>query len=64
MRLLRVLQNILTEDADIAPIKDAIYNNHVSELKYMDDIKLPGGGEVRIIYPVAYGMSLKGNPVI
>tara|TARA_R110000823_G_scaffold290583_2_gene408844 strand:+ start:4029 stop:4430 length:402 start_codon:yes stop_codon:yes gene_type:complete len=63
MGLLRLLKDIITEDVSIAPIRDAIHNTHVVELKYMDDAKLPGGSEVRIIYPVAYGSSLKDNPV-
>ena len=30
----------------------------------MDDEKLPQGGQVRVIQPVAYGYSKKNNPVI
>ena len=64
MKLFTSLINILTEQVSNSVIKDAITNKNTCELRYMDDEKLPGGGQVRVIEPVAYGYSKKNNPVI
>ena len=64
MKLFTSLIDILTEQVSNSVIKDAITNKHTCELKYMDDEKLPDGGQPRVIEPVAYGYSLQNNPVI
>jgi hypothetical protein len=64
MKLLSSLTEILTEQVSNSEIKDSIMNKHTSELRYLDDEKLPGGGDIRVVQPVAYGMSKKDNPVI
>ena len=64
MKLLDSLIDLLTENVSNSVIKDAITNKHTCELKYIDDEKLPDGGQARTIEPVAYGYSKKGNPVI
>ena len=64
MNLFNSLIDLLTEQVSNSVIKDAITNKHTCELRYMDDEKLPQGGQVRVIQPVAYGYSKKNNPVI
>lgn len=64
MKLLDSLIELLTENVSNEVIKDAITNKQTCELKYLDDEKLPEGAQARTIQPVAYGYSLKGNPVI
>tara|TARA_R110000824_G_scaffold242454_1_gene431154 strand:- start:3468 stop:3869 length:402 start_codon:yes stop_codon:yes gene_type:complete len=64
MKLLGSLIELLTENVSNSVIKDAITNKQTCELKYLDDEKLPDGGQARTIQPVAYGRSLKGNPVM
>ena len=64
MKLFTSLIDILTEQVSNSVIKDAITNKHTCELKYMDDEKLPDGGQPRVIEPVAYGYALQNNPVI
>ena len=64
MKLLGSLIELLTENVSNSVIKDAITNKHTCDLRYMDDEKLPNGGNVRVIEPVAYGYSKRGNPVI
>ena len=64
MKLLGSLIELLTENVSNSVIKDAITNKHACDLRYIDDEKLPNGGNVRVIEPVAYGYSKKGNPVI
>lgn len=54
---------ILKEDAQINRISDAVTGMHPIILKYND--KQGGGGKNRrVVYPVAYGISTAGNPVI
>ena len=64
MELLGTLITLLTEGVSNSVIKDAITNKHTCELRYLEDEKLPDGGQPRVIEPVAYGYSLKNNPVI
>jgi len=64
MKLFKTLITLLTEGVSNSVIKDAVINKHTCDLRYLDDEKLPGGGQPRIIEPVAYGYSLKNNPVI
>jgi len=54
---------ILKEDAQIDRISGAITGMHPVVLKY-DDRKGEGGKNKRVVYPVAYGISTAGNPVI
>jgi hypothetical protein len=66
MNLVDSLASLITEGVANSTIKDAITNKHVCNLRYMNDNKLPGGSEHRVIQPVAYGMSngKKPNPVV
>lgn len=64
MKLINSLLDLLTEQVSNSEIKDSIMNKHTSELRYLDDEKLPRGSEVRVVQPVAYGMSKKNNAVI
>ena len=64
MRLFDYLRDILFEQVSNSVIKDAIINKETCDLRYMDDEKLPDGGQTRVIEPVAYGYSKKNNPVI
>ena len=64
MELFNSLIQLVTEQVSNSVIKDAITNKHTCELRYLDDEKLPDGGNSRIIQPVAYGYSKKNNPVI
>ena len=64
MKLFSSLIQLVTEQVSNSVIKDAITNKYACELRYLDDEKLPSGSQVRIIQPVAYGYSKKGNPVI
>jgi len=64
MNLINSLISLITEGVSNSVIKDAITNKHTCDLRYLDDEKLPNGGQVRTIEPVAYGYSKKGNPVI
>ena len=64
MKLLSSLISLITEGVSNSVIKDAVTNKHTCDLRYLDDEKLPTGGQVRTIQPVAYGYSKKGNPVI
>jgi predicted DNA-binding transcriptional regulator YafY len=52
------------EQVSNSVVKDAITNKHTCEIRYLDDEKLPSGGNVRVVQPVAYGYSKKDNPVI
>lgn len=54
---------LLLEDADVNSINDAISNLHPAKIRYNDGENDAKTGE-RIIYPVAYGISTAGNPVI
>jgi len=64
MKLLNSLIQLVTEQVSNSVIKDAVTNKYACELRYLDDEKLPNGSQVRMIQPVAYGYSKKGNPVI
>ena len=64
MKLIDSLLSVLTEQVSNSVVKDAITNKHACEIRYLDDEKLPNGGNVRVIQPVAYGYSKKNNPVI
>jgi len=64
MNLLDSLVSILVEQVSNSVVKDAITNKHTCEIRYLDDEKLPSGGNVRVVQPVAYGYSKKDNPVI
>ena len=64
MKLLSSLISLITEGVSNSVIKDAVTNKHTCDLRYLDDEKLPNGGQVRTIQPGAYGYSKKGNPVI
>ena len=64
MKLLSSLISLITEGVSNSVIKDAVTNKHTCDLRYLDDEKLPNGGQVRTVQPVAYGYSKKGNPVI
>jgi hypothetical protein len=54
---------ILKEDAQIDRISGAITGMHPIILRYNDN-QGEGGKNKRLIYPVAYGISTAGNPVI
>jgi hypothetical protein len=54
---------ILKEDAQIDRISGAVTGMHPIILKY-DDKQGGGGKNKRVVYPVAYGISTAGNPVI
>tara|TARA_R110000824_G_scaffold4236_2_gene20158 strand:- start:86 stop:487 length:402 start_codon:yes stop_codon:yes gene_type:complete len=64
MNLIYSLISLITEGVSNSVVKDAITNKHTCDLRYLDDEKLPNGGQVRSIQPVAYGYSKKGNPVV
>ena len=64
MNLIYSLISLITEGVSNSVVKDAITNKHTCDLRYLDDEKLPNGGQVRTIQPVAYGYSKLGNPVI
>ena len=64
MNLYNSLVEVITEAVSNSVIKDAITNKYTCDLRYLDDEKLPDGGQPRVVEPVAYGYSLKDNPVI
>lgn len=64
MNLINSLISLVTEGVSNSVVKDAITNKHTCDLRYLDDEKLPNGGQARTIQPVAYGYSKRGNPVI
>ncbi len=64
MKLINSLISLISEGVSNSVIKDVITNKQTCDLRYMDDEKLPNGGQVRTIQPVAYGYSKRGNPVI
>jgi len=64
MNLYNSLVEVISEAVSNSVIKDAITNKYTCDLRYLEDEKLPDGGQPRIIEPVAYGYSLKDNPVI
>ena len=62
MKLYNTFENLLTEIATRDQIFDAIQNRRVCVIYYKGDE--PGGTGLRVIEPVAYGLSKKGNPVV
>ena len=64
MNLYHSLVEVITEAVSNSILKDAITNKYTCDLRYLDDEKLPSGGQPRIIKPVAYGYSKRNNPVI
>lgn len=54
---------LLTEDADITSVNNAITNLHPAIIQYNDGESDAKTGQRRI-YPVAYGISTAGNPVV
>ena len=53
---------LLKEDASVDAINNAIRNMHPVWVTYKGPA--PGGKNRRLIYPVAYGVSTAGNPVV
>jgi predicted DNA-binding transcriptional regulator YafY len=62
MKLYNTLNNLILEVATADQITDAISNKKVCVIYYNGDE--PGGKGLRVIEPVAYGYSKKGNPVL
>jgi len=62
MKLYKVISTLIFEQASNNEIIDAIKNKHVCELEYQDDVSI-GPGK-RVIYPVAFGESLRNNKVV
>lgn len=54
---------LLLEDADITSVNNAIRNLHPAKIRY-DDGEEDAKTGLRTIYPVAYGISTAGNPVV
>ena len=62
MKLYNTLNNLILEVASRDQIIDAIKNRTVCAIYYDGDE--PGGRGLRVIEPVAYGLTKKGNPVV
>ena len=62
MKLYNTLNNLILEVASRDQIIDAIKNRKVCAIYYDGDE--PGGRGLRVIEPVAYGLTKKGNPVV
>ena len=62
MKLYETFENLLTEVASRDQIMTAIKDRRVCVINYKGDE--PGGTGLRVIEPVAYGLSKKGNPVV
>jgi predicted DNA-binding transcriptional regulator YafY len=62
MKLYNTLNNLILEVASRDQIIDAIKNRRVCAIYYDGDE--PGGRGLRVIEPVAYGLTKKGNPVV
>jgi predicted DNA-binding transcriptional regulator YafY len=62
MKLYETFENLLTEVASRDQIMNAIRDRRVCVINYKGDE--PGGTGLRVIEPVAYGLSKKGNPVV
>jgi len=62
MKLYKTLNNLILEIASKNQIVDAIKNKQVCVIYYNGDE--PGGKGLRVIEPVAFGLSKKGNPVL
>lgn len=62
MKLYNTLNNLILEVASKDQIIDAIKTRRVCVIYYNGDE--PGGRGLRVIEPVAFGYSKKGNPVL
>ena len=62
MKLYNVISTLIFEQASSNEIIDAIKNKHVCELEYEDDGSIGPGR--RVVYPVAFGESLRNNKVV
>mgnify|MGYP003344125696 CR=1 FL=1 len=62
MKLYNTLNNIILEVASKDQIMDAIRTRRVCVIYYNGDE--PGGRGLRVVEPVAFGYSKKGNPVL
>lgn len=62
MKLYNTLNNLILEVASKEQIIDAIRTRRVCVIYYNGDE--PGGRGLRVIEPVAFGLTKKGNPVI
>ena len=62
MKLYETFENLLTEVASRDQIMTAIKDRRVCVINYKGDE--PGGTGLRVIEPVAYGLSKKGDPVV
>ncbi len=62
MKLYNTLNNLILEVASKEQIIDAISTRKVCVIYYNGDE--PGGRGLRVIEPVAFGYSKKGNPVL
>lgn len=62
MKLYNTLNNLILEVASREQIVDAIKTRRVCVIYYNGDE--PGGKGLRVIEPVAFGLTKKGNPVL
>jgi len=62
MKLLKIFKSLITEQASIDTITDAIKKKKVLIIYYDGDE--PGGRGLREIEPVCYGYSKANNPVL
>lgn len=62
MKLYNTLNNLILEVASREQILDAIKTRRVCVIYYNGDE--PGGKGLRVIEPVAFGLTKKGNPVL
>lgn len=62
MKLYNTLNNLILEVASKEQIMDAIKTRRVCVIYYNGDE--PGGKGLRVIEPVAFGLTKKGNPVL
>jgi predicted DNA-binding transcriptional regulator YafY len=62
MKLYNTLNDLILEVASRDQIIDAIKTRRVCAIYYDGDE--PGGKGLRVIEPVAYGLTKKGNPVV
>ena len=62
MKLYKTLNTLILEVASRDQVSDAIKNKRVCVINYNGDE--PGGKGLRVIEPVAFGLSKKGNAVL
>ena len=62
MKLYNTLNTLILEVASRDQVSDAIKNKRVCVINYTGDE--PGGKGLRVIEPVAFGLSKKGNAVL